>query len=396
MKSVFISLMLGAMLIGLFWAEPRGVAAGVTSGGLPLGKLPTLKATRSVAALRWGPRRRLRLAVGSKAHTFTYSELGISKDLPDRVAAGAWKVGRELDLLPRLNSLITPEDYRNTITPVVRFDHTHGLERAFRKLAQAPSPARAVKTRSGWTLLGGTPGYEVDRSLAASIVAATVASGEETVELPVRRSSTVTGWTARLHKICSSSIDLTKKHPRSRHNASTAARLATGTIIPAGGVFSFNNTVGPRTTARGFVPAPAFRQGYVVDEPGGGVCATSSAFWVCFLKAGASVVERHPHGFKTASPPGLDAAVDYGVADLKMLNRLGSPVVLEARLVDGRLTASLYTSVTIPPIRVYTTRARQELIERVETIRETTTRGATHIETVARSTYKLARPRRKR
>ncbi len=43
-----------------------------------------------------------------------------------------------------------------------------------------------------------------------------------------------------------------------------------GTIINPGQEFSFNETTGARTEAKGYKPATAYLNGEVVQEPGGG------------------------------------------------------------------------------------------------------------------------------
>ena len=43
----------------------------------------------------------------------------------------------------------------------------------------------------------------------------------------------------------------------------------------SGDVFSYNETVGQRTEAKGYKAAPAYVQGETVDEIGGGVCQPS-------------------------------------------------------------------------------------------------------------------------
>ena len=59
-------------------------------------------------------------------------------------------------------------------------------------------------------------------------------------------------------------------------NVKLASSAFDGTVLNSGEVFSYNETVGQRTEAKGYKAAPAYVQGETVDEIGGGVCQPSS------------------------------------------------------------------------------------------------------------------------
>ncbi|MCL6451044.1 MAG: VanW family protein [Acetobacteraceae bacterium] len=114
-------------------------------------------------------------------------------------------------------------------------------------------------------------------------------------------------------------------------NAGLAASLLNYTVVGPGDLFSFNQTVGPRTAERGFRPAPVIVGSGIAMEPGGGVCQVSSTLYNAVLAAGMEVVERHPHGLPVYYvPPGRDATVAYDYLDLKFLNPRKTPVVVRA------------------------------------------------------------------
>lgn len=71
-------------------------------------------------------------------------------------------------------------------------------------------------------------------------------------------------------------------------------------VLNSGETFSYNQTVGQRTEARGYKPAPAYVKGETVDEVGGGICQTSSTLYLaCY-----SATWRSQSGMPTAmSPP---------------------------------------------------------------------------------------------
>src|SRR5690554_3211477 len=122
-------------------------------------------------------------------------------------------------------------------------------------------------------------------------------------------------------------------------NVERGAALLRGAVIEPGGVFSFNERVGPYTPARGFRDGPEYRAGQVVPSAGGGICKVSSALFNAAVLAGLRVVERHPHSMLVAYvPAGQDAAVAYPYKDLRLRNQQDGPVVVWADYRDAALT----------------------------------------------------------
>ena len=114
-------------------------------------------------------------------------------------------------------------------------------------------------------------------------------------------------------------------------NVRLAAKLVNGTILNPGEEFSYNRTVGPRTTARGFREAAIFSQGEVVDGIGGGICQVSSTIYMAALKANMKIVERKNHAFYVDyTPKGEDATVVYGSIDFRFKNTSAYPIKIVA------------------------------------------------------------------
>ena len=70
------------------------------------------------------------------------------------------------------------------------------------------------------------------------------------------------------------------------NNIALAVEAINGTTIPYGGRFSFNETVGPRTTGRGYQTAPNGRGAMVT---GGGVAQAASTLYLALQNAGDDV-----------------------------------------------------------------------------------------------------------
>ncbi len=125
-------------------------------------------------------------------------------------------------------------------------------------------------------------------------------------------------------------------------NVTLAASFCDGVILFPGESFSYNSTVGPRTTERGFSPAPAYRGGETVDEVGGGICQVSSTLYLAALRANLSITDRRNHTYISAYiEAGMDATVAYGVIDFCFLNDTDSPVKLVLTVNRRTLTVRI-------------------------------------------------------
>jgi vancomycin resistance protein YoaR len=136
---------------------------------------------------------------------------------------------------------------------------------------------------------------------------------------------------------------LVGRTPAQRHNILMAAKRLDGAEVGPGSTFSFNAAVGPRTAERGFIPANAFMEGSLLRSLGGGVCQASSTLYAAVQETSFKIAERHAHHSLVESvPPGRDAAVWYGQADLAFENSSERPVRIRAIADDTRLRIELW------------------------------------------------------
>lgn len=125
--------------------------------------------------------------------------------------------------------------------------------------------------------------------------------------------------------------EFTTSFTSSNSNRSTNIILSSskinGTVLMPGETFSYNQVVGQRTAAAGFKPAPAYLNGKVVQEYGGGICQVSSTLYNAVLYANLEITERTNHGFKPSYvKPGLDATVSWGGPDFRFTNNRNYPI----------------------------------------------------------------------
>ena len=137
----------------------------------------------------------------------------------------------------------------------------------------------------------------------------------------------------------------TKTTANSKRNTNVrlAAEAVNGTIVQPGQEFSFNDTVGERTEAKGYQSAAAYNNGEVVQEIGGGVCQVSTTLYNAVLKAGLKISVRRSHTFEPSYvTPGQDATVSWGGPDFKFINNSNTAIGLRARYADQTMTVSVY------------------------------------------------------
>lgn len=125
-------------------------------------------------------------------------------------------------------------------------------------------------------------------------------------------------------------------------NVELAAQRVNGTVLQPGEKFSFNKTVLPRTRANGYVLGPSFAGGKEVESIGGGICQVSSTLYASLIMAGIPATERYAHSLPVDYVPhGMDATIAGNSKDLKFVNTLPYPIVINVTAKDGVLTVSL-------------------------------------------------------
>jgi len=127
-----------------------------------------------------------------------------------------------------------------------------------------------------------------------------------------------------------------------RSNVRLAADSINGLILLPGEVFSYNGSVGQRTAANGYLPAPAYVKGETVDEIGGGICQVSSTLYYACLKGNLKIVERWAHRYAPSYIPlGMDATVSWGGPDYKFENDTPYPIRIDISWESNNITVSV-------------------------------------------------------
>ena len=126
------------------------------------------------------------------------------------------------------------------------------------------------------------------------------------------------------------------KDENRNHNLTLACAAIDGLILQPGETFSYNDTLGERTEARGYKRAGAYSGTALVQSFGGGICQGSSTLYYCTLIADLEIVHRVNHGYTVSYIPiGLDATVNWGKPDYQFRNNFHFPIKLTAKVEDG-------------------------------------------------------------
>lgn len=145
--------------------------------------------------------------------------------------------------------------------------------------------------------------------------------------------------------ISSFSTKIYTKDSARQNNINITCSTLNETIVTNGSTFSFCNTVGQATSAKGYQKADIFdNDGNKKKGLGGGNCQVSTTLYNAVLKIPSlSVIERHEHSNKVPYiSNGKDAAVAYGSYDLKFKNNTGFDLKIKASSDGNSVNVNLY------------------------------------------------------
>lgn len=129
-------------------------------------------------------------------------------------------------------------------------------------------------------------------------------------------------------------------------NVEIATKTVNGTVLMPGETFSYNNTLGERTTAKGYRDGAAYVGNKVVMVTGGGICQVSTTLYRAVLKSGIMPTERHNHSMTTTySGPSEDATVAWGSLDYQFKNPYDFPIYIQGYTSNKHVTFNIYGNV---------------------------------------------------
>ena len=126
-------------------------------------------------------------------------------------------------------------------------------------------------------------------------------------------------------------------------NLQLACDAINGTVLNPGESFSFNDTVGQRTSGKGYKEALENLSDDEENEiTGGGVGQVASALYQCVLVSDLEVTYRVNQDFiPEYIEAGLDVAVDWRSPDFQFTNSSGFPIRIEATASNGNVSIQI-------------------------------------------------------
>ncbi|MEU8174586.1 VanW family protein [Microbispora hainanensis] len=198
-------------------------------------------------------------------------------------------------------------------------------------------------------LVPGRPGDRVDTDRLAADVLAALDGGDRTVAVSVVNGPPrITDDAVQRMGIREEIARFTTSYaccPQSAGNIRTAAALLDGRLVEPGKMFSFNEVVGPRTTAAGFGSiGPTMIRGRAGLEAAG-MTQVATTLLNAVIRAGLRVGEHTPPEVHASQLPiGTEAAVSFPGPDLRWRNDSQYGVLVHASTSGTSLTVTLWST----------------------------------------------------
>lgn len=192
---------------------------------------------------------------------------------------------------------------------------------------------------------GSVDGYEIDADATVQKVMKAISDHNysASIEADGKTVSASVSSIKDKYEIIGSFTTKTTANSIRNGNIKQAAAAINGTVLQPGEEFSFNNVVGQRTAEKGYGGAPAYNEGEVVTEVGGGVCQVSSTLYNAVFRAGLTTTYRRSHTFApTYVTPGTDATVSWPGPDYKFVNNSDHAIGIRAWYADQTMNAQIY------------------------------------------------------
>ena len=276
----------------------------------------------------------------------TAVDMGYNSDY-EAVLYNAWSAGRRGSLEQRYHAAVSRQ-YSPVAWEVDRDLYTNkavdSYVQAVAVKADVPAVDATIESFDvntyAFVLTDSHEGRELDaEALKRDIISALEAGGGD-VRLNIRTvypRVTRDQVSSEYGMIASAVTNASSSSSNRIKNIQNAVSIINGTRIPDGETFSFNDTVGERTTSRGFRRATAYSGGEVTEEIGGGICQVSTTLFNAAVKADMEIVERHNHSLTVSYVDrGKDAAVNWRSQDLRFTNHSGDDVYICCFVTDDK------------------------------------------------------------
>lgn len=294
----------------------------------------------------------LKVQAADKSIEIKYSDLSPKYNIEETVEE-ALSYGKDLNLFEK-NSLIDGKDKKELNLDFTYDESKLGeYEKKLSEMVNQKAKDATISINGGSiSVVDGNDGRVIEENKMVSLVKEAInanPNGEESIEVPVEVTK------PRITKDMLSKIDgvigsfttsYTSSDADRSANVEIAAKTVNGTILMPGDTFSYNNTLGERTTDKGYRDGAAYIGNKVVMVTGGGICQVSTTLYRAVLNAGIMPTERHNHSMTTTySGPSEDATVAWGSLDYQFKNPYDFPIYIQGYTSNKHVTFNIYGNV---------------------------------------------------
>ncbi len=227
-------------------------------------------------------------------------------------------------------------------------------------VAKEPLNAKVAWNGDSLTIIRpAADGIRVLPSSLADNVSSSFLGGHTPVEVPVQvLAAEVNGSNLDslgiTTKLAAGSSNFDGSDDARSTNIMVGANLLNGTLIPPGGEFSFNHSVGIISAETGFVEAQVIDGERIGRDFGGGICQVSTTVFRAAMYAGLPITEWWPHRYRLGFyeldgwDPGMDASIlqpegdPFGGGDFKFVNPSDSWMLVESYVDYPRVYVIIY------------------------------------------------------
>lgn len=193
------------------------------------------------------------------------------------------------------------------------------------------------------------PGMKIDQSSLPAAFLAALGSSTRTATIRVApipprvTTAMAKGW--QVKGMMSTFTTHFPDNPPRTNNIRIAVAKLNDTLVPAGGRFSLNATLGERTPAKGYRRAPVIYSGRLVTDYGGGVSQVSTTTFNAAFFAGVRIDQHTPHSFYISRyPEGREATLSWPGVDQVWTNDTGAGILIKAAVSGNDITVTFLGS----------------------------------------------------
>jgi vancomycin resistance protein YoaR len=290
-----------------------------------------------------------------KTYSIGYNQLNARYNI-DEVVEEVFSYGKDLSIFDKNNVIKTGinKEYKLSFT---YDDKAVGNVIAAMEKDINKDPVEGsleMASRGNFKVTPDKKGYKLQSSKLKEDITSSIngdLNNDITLEAPVE-TLTAVKTKEKLSAVNSLIASYTTGYKTSAWGRSTNIELATKSIdkmlLMPGDTFSFNETVGERTKARGYQEAGVIIGNKIESGLGGGICQVSSTLYNAVLRANLDYTERTHHSLVLSYVGyGLDATVDWGRLDYKFTNTLEFPIYIEGYVENKVIHFNIYSNNTL-------------------------------------------------